>query len=261
VPGYITTMLTMDITKAPFDDIHVRRAMAYAFDRDGIAQALFAGHADPANQTMVDPGLFSATTSEDEVEELYSDLPDYTFDLDKAADELEQSATPDGFDATIEYPESRPFLGQILQTLGQNLDKIGGQLDVKVVPEATWISNLRAKARPALGIVALGVDYPSPASLLDAVLAPIGEGTTNYSNYRPDDLVEALRQYQVGDQESQFEALTAIIGKTSEDLPYVPITFQRASVALNDKFTYTGDYSAWTLYGSEWAHNIAAAAN
>jgi peptide/nickel transport system substrate-binding protein len=261
VPGLITTMLTLDVTQAPFDDIHARRAVAYALDRQGIADALFAGHADPAAQTMVEPSLFNTTATEDEVEALYDELPDYGFDLEKAADELGQSATPDGFEVGIEYPESRPFLGQILQTLAQNLESIGVTLDVKEVPESSWIANLRAEKRPTMGIVALGVDYPSPASLLDAVLAPTGAGTTNYANYRPAELVDAMRQYQVGDPEARFDVLSETMRQLAEDLPYVPVTFQAASVALNSRLTYTGDYAAWTLYGSEWAHNVAAVAD
>lgn len=261
-PGMVTTMLTLDVSKPPFDDVHARRAVAYAVDRQGISDALFAGHADPAAQSIVDPALFSNSASEQEVDAKYADLPSYSFDMDKAADELAQSATPDGFEVEVEYPDARPYLGQMLQTVAQNLDGIGIHLEVKEVPSATWIGNLRQPKGPTMGIVPLGADYPSPASLLKAVLAPPTEASNgNYATYYPDDLVAEMDTYRTGTPEQQNSSLSTVMARMGEDVPYVPMTYQPAAVALNGKFAYVGDFSGWTLYGSEWAHNVAVAAD
>ena len=41
-------MLTLDHSAPPFDDIHVRKAIAYAVDRDGLVQALLKGNGEAA---------------------------------------------------------------------------------------------------------------------------------------------------------------------------------------------------------------------
>ena len=39
-------MLTLDHSAPPFDDIHVRKAIAYAVDREGLVQALLKGNGE-----------------------------------------------------------------------------------------------------------------------------------------------------------------------------------------------------------------------
>ena len=41
-------LLTLDQSAPPFDDLHVRKAIAYAIDRDGLVKALLKGNGEPA---------------------------------------------------------------------------------------------------------------------------------------------------------------------------------------------------------------------
>ena len=47
-PSLGVYILTLDHSVAPFDDPHVRKAIAYAVDREGLVQALLKGAGEPA---------------------------------------------------------------------------------------------------------------------------------------------------------------------------------------------------------------------
>ena len=83
--------LTLDHSAPPFDDIHVRKAIAYAVDRDGLVQALLKGNGEPAT-ALNPPEMWAGVLPLDEVKAFYATLPGYQFDLEKAKAELAQSA-------------------------------------------------------------------------------------------------------------------------------------------------------------------------
>ncbi|MDQ7844307.1 MAG: ABC transporter substrate-binding protein [Armatimonadota bacterium] len=57
-PSLSVRYIVFNVTATPFDDVRVRRAIAYAIDRDRIAQNVFGGINTPL-YSMVPPGLWS----------------------------------------------------------------------------------------------------------------------------------------------------------------------------------------------------------
>jgi peptide/nickel transport system substrate-binding protein len=53
-PNNETSYLRMDATKAPLDDIRVRRAINYAIDKEGMVASVFSGLGQPAGQVVPD---------------------------------------------------------------------------------------------------------------------------------------------------------------------------------------------------------------
>ena len=109
--------LTLDHSAPPFDDIHVRRAVAYAVDREGLVKALLKGNGEAAT-ALNPPEMWSGVLPADEVRAFYATLPSYPFDLEKAKAELAQSAHPDGFEVTIPAPTADPYMVNIMQIGG-----------------------------------------------------------------------------------------------------------------------------------------------
>ena len=103
--------LTLDHSAPPFDDIHVRKAVAYAVDRAGLVQALLKGNGEPAT-ALNPPEMWAGVLSLDEVKAFYATLPGYEFDLEQAKAEIAQSAHPDGFEITVPASTRRPLHGQ-----------------------------------------------------------------------------------------------------------------------------------------------------
>ena len=62
-------MLTLDHSAPPFDDIHVRKAIAYAVDREGLVQALLKGNGEAAT-ALNPPEMWAGVLPLDEVQRL-----------------------------------------------------------------------------------------------------------------------------------------------------------------------------------------------
>jgi peptide/nickel transport system substrate-binding protein len=256
-PGMVVTYLSFDVTKAPFDDIHVRRTFAYACDRKGIVSALLRGHGQPAN-SIVPPEQWSGLQPPDKVKQLYGQLQDYPFDIDKAKAELAQSSVPSGFSATIVVPDTALYYQQALLTLSQNLKGVGIALEVKTVTSNEWLSHIYAHDRP-LQFVELAPDYPDPADYLvidypSAAAVPNAFNTANYKNSQIDAL---LTDQASADSAHRVDDLFQIMKISNEDLPYYPIWWEDVAMAIHDKFVYTG-FNGIT-YALYWAGSIRAA--
>jgi oligopeptide transport system substrate-binding protein len=84
-PG--TYILYFRTTKPPMDNVHVRRALSYAIDRQSLIDNVIKGGQMPA-RAFAPPGIFGNVAEDPEV--------GITFDLAKAKAELTEAGYPDG---------------------------------------------------------------------------------------------------------------------------------------------------------------------
>ncbi len=107
VPEELAAYYSLDVEDPPFDDIHVRRALAYATDKAGMVKAVLRGYGQPA-PTMPPPQQWGDLMSQAKVQAFYASLPHYTYNLAKAKAQLAASAYPKGFTATRHLPGRPP---------------------------------------------------------------------------------------------------------------------------------------------------------
>lgn len=81
VTGYGHYVLPMNCTMPPFDNVHVRRALKYCFNRQQIVDKVFLGHATAGNDNPIAPTVKFATNPE----------PVYDFNPEMVKRELEQA--------------------------------------------------------------------------------------------------------------------------------------------------------------------------
>ncbi|GAA1995116.1 hypothetical protein JL107_08105 [Nakamurella flavida] len=127
--------------RAPFDDIRVRQAVAYAIDKNTIVQALMERSGTPTDQ------IITSTVN--------GFVPGYTapvFDPAKAKSLIAEAAA-DGVAVTTEFdlvtrPDLFPGADEVIQAIVQNLQQVG--LNVKIVSLDTdaWLQLLRAPFPP-----------------------------------------------------------------------------------------------------------------
>ena len=91
VNGTRTFFVSINNTKAPFDDVRVRQALNHALDKDLIIDRILGGTAAPLNGVM-SPDAFSFN----------ADLTLYEHDPDKAKQLLADAGYPDGIDLIID---------------------------------------------------------------------------------------------------------------------------------------------------------------
>ena len=118
--------LALNEARAPWNDVRVRQAIAYALDRPSIVQATSYGTA-AANQLAIPEG-----------NPWYTPYDRYRDDLDKARELLAQAgARPDRLDllVTTEYPQTVTAA----QVIADNLAPLGITVGIRTVDFATWL--------------------------------------------------------------------------------------------------------------------------
>jgi peptide/nickel transport system substrate-binding protein len=258
-PELRTAYLSLDTAVEPWNDVHVRRAVAYSFDKAGLVKAVLRGYGDVA-PTMPPPEQWGDVMTQPQVHAFYRTLPKYSYSLAKAKAELAQSDFPDGFKATLPYPDSEQTLGKAALSLSENLKKLGIDLTVKEVPTDAWFATLYNHPSP-MGpqIISWGVDYPDPADALHFIYdskAAVKNNfnTANYKSAQMDKLL-ATQQNSVATG-VRAAAIRRALRLASVDVPYIPIWYQDIAMGLSSKLRYRG-WGTWYLY-QPWALDISA---
>ena len=196
-PELRTAYLSLDTAIEPWNDIHVRRAIAYSIDKVGIVRAILRGYGEPA--PTLPPEQWGDIMPQAQVKAFYQTLPKYAYSLAKAEAELKQSKFPDGFKATLPFPDSAQTDGKAALVLSQALKKIGIELTVKEVTTDKWFATLYNHPTP-MGpqIVEWGVDYLDPADALHFIYDSKGatKNAFNTANYKSAKMDQYLAQQQ-----------------------------------------------------------------
>jgi peptide/nickel transport system substrate-binding protein len=178
--------LTLDMTQAPFSDVHVRKAIAYAVDRVGINNAVFGNTGKIAN-ALNDPSTLVGILPAAEVKKAYAAIPKYSYDLAKAKAELAQSSAPNGFTTTLNVAAPCASCVAISQAIQGTLKQIGITLNLNMMPGPPRFQYILAHG-PNLGIQLIGntADVPNPIELpwLYFKSDQAVKGGNNSSNYR-----------------------------------------------------------------------------
>jgi peptide/nickel transport system substrate-binding protein len=118
--------LALNEARAPWDDVRVRQAIAYAVDRASIVQATSYGTAQ-ANQLAIPPGNL-----------WYTPYNRYSHDIEKAKQLLAQAgASPKQMDllVTSDYPQTVTAA----QVIASDLAPLGITVKIRTVDFATWL--------------------------------------------------------------------------------------------------------------------------
>ncbi len=120
VGGNNQAVMYMNPTRAPFDDVNVRQAIAYTYPYDDVIDGVYFGAASrgggpiPSTTPAFDP-----------------DAPFYTQDLDRARELLAASGYPDGFSADLYIDGTLAFAPELAIVVQASLAQIG--IDANIV--------------------------------------------------------------------------------------------------------------------------------
>jgi len=245
--------LILDQETPPFDDLHVRKAIAYAVDREGIVQAVLNGKGAPA-LAINPPGIWGGVLDEASVDSFYETLPTYQFDLDAAEAELAQSSVPDGFEFSIPVPNTDPVAINSFLAISETLAQIGITMNVQQVDPGEWLDVYFAHEDLGAQFMAYFPDYADPANypyLFYYSGNAVANGL-NGSNYRNDD-VDALidTALQSNDTAERADALEQVIAQANEDVATVPIHWPDSAMAISSDLRLDGYNAFW--YNIPWA--------
>ena len=136
-------VLHFNAAKKPFDDIRVRRAVAYALSRDEVVTTIGKAIAGPV-YSEIPPPQPGWLTREELVQRGQKDKKDYLYDFDrnKAKKLLAEAGFPKGITTEINMTERGEYQVPIQNIVAQ-LREAGIEVKLKVVDHATYHSNIR----------------------------------------------------------------------------------------------------------------------
>jgi len=251
----IVDYLTMNGSVAPFDDIHVRRAIAYATDVDGLIEANYGSEAYPPVALTPTQIIDKMAPDDAAAEDFAAPFADITFDLDKAAEELAQSAYPDGFTAEYEY-YSPP--GKIVGlSLAENLEELGITLELKSRRLNDFLGDLFVDKVPDIGFFSISAIVPDPASWYIYVVGK--DNPYNAARFSTAATEQALTVIDEGDDEAaRWDAMKTITEAIAEDVPYVGLAQLNFVVAGAEGITFDKTPDFIEITTGNWVYSIAS---
>jgi peptide/nickel transport system substrate-binding protein len=260
-PGVNMAFASFDIEAKPWDDIHVRKAFAYALDRPGLVKALIDDAAQIQN-SLIPRSVWGDRLPKDQLDAIYNALTVYDYNLDKARAELAQSAYPTGLTATIWFYSS-DYLEKIALTWAQALKQIGVTLNLEVANDELGAS--REDTHHDLGFHlndGWAPNYPDgitwAVDLLPSDAAT--EGLFNEANYKNPAIDELVQKNLASiDPAERTRTLAEVMKIISNDVPYIPLWSRDQSVAFNKRFVYEG-YTPFAETNQFWLNHVKPAA-
>jgi peptide/nickel transport system substrate-binding protein len=182
------TFISMNNRIPPFDNVNVRRAVAYALPYDDMFKAALFGRGAP---------LFGASWADGKPPSGGYPIPQpVKLDLEQAKAYLKEAGMPDGFSTTLSFNVGQASTAEPMAALvKESLAKIGIQVDIQKLPDAQMSTAINEKKLPFFteGIVAW---LPSTDYFYRNFYT--GEQRWNYSSINNPELVAIA-------QEARFE--------------------------------------------------------
>ncbi|MBG6108945.1 ABC transporter substrate-binding protein [Frigoribacterium sp. CG_9.8] len=136
--------------RAPFSDIHVRRAIAFAIDRKALVKAVLFGNGSEAN-SLIPPG----TPFYDK------NAPGPSYDPAKAKAELAMSSQPNGFSTSVLIRSGDANQSSVAQIMQAELKAIGITMEIKQL-DATAAKKAAITSEFDMNLSAWTMDIPDP---------------------------------------------------------------------------------------------------
>jgi peptide/nickel transport system substrate-binding protein len=262
-PSALMVMAQVNTKIAPFNDVHVRRAMAYATDGKGMIDAVFhglSGSYATESRSIAPESLFANLGSQSEIAQTISGLPSYEFNLTKAKEELSKSAHPHGFSTEIEVAQAGEAEIADAQILAADLAKIGIKATVHETTPAEETAWLTGKGR--FSFTEPGAAYPDPSGLIAERLGPEeiypqggGVNVAEFRNAEFDKLLSESRETL--NPHKRLQIIGKMLEIAANEAPVWPLYSPELSAALSEKYVMPLSY--WgTLFGP-WALDVKLA--
>ncbi len=222
--------------RAPFNDVHVRRAIAYSIDRQSLVKAVLFGNGSAAN-SLLSPG----TPFYDK------DAKGPTYDPTAAKAELAKSSVPNGFSTSILIRSGDANQASVAQILQSELKKLGITVTIKQL-DPTANKQARLKSDFDMTLSAWTMDIPDPDEWTTFAVDPNGGSKSAFTYYNNPTVVAINKQAQQEIDPAKRQALYSQLQTLTGDDAFLAYTYYSPyAYATTDKvkgFTVTplGNY-------------------
>jgi len=221
-PARATTLLGMNCSKAPLDDVRVRQAISCALDVPAMVKAIKGDTVDIA---------YSEISSN---MKYYKEITDsHVYDVEKAKELLKEAGYEDGFDISILCDEKKENL-DVATIAQQFLQLVGIRATINTMEFATMCSEAYA-GNSELFIVGWGSGTMDPDTVLfncfhSSNAVEGGNNWARFVNEKADELLEKSRV--VFDDEERGAVYGEIQDLLAEECPWINLWVRKYFVGI-----------------------------
>ncbi|EHS57576.1 ABC transporter substrate-binding protein [Paenibacillus sp. Aloe-11] len=213
--SWVTEQLFFNTLDKHFSDVHVRRALALALDREGLTKALTFGYAQTANSLLPTAIPYN---SNDTIKAL-------NFDINAAKEELAKSAFPKGFTTKLlvaSGDSTRAQEAQIIQAAGK---AIGINIEIESIELATFRERFFAYDF-AVMLNSGQADSPDANSIIAFQTDPKGFSKSYWTHYTNNEVTKLLYEGQKTlDGKDRAEIYSKLLQTLADEVPYIPLYY------------------------------------
>ncbi len=219
--GYIG----MNVKKAPFDNVKVRQAVAYAIPYQKIMDAVLFGLAGP---------MYGAKSG-DPLQTAWPQPHAYTTDLAKAKQLLAEAGYPNGCETTLSFDLGFGVVNEPLCILVQeSLSQIGIKVSINKIPGANWRGELLKKEMPLISNFFSGwLDYPEYFFFWCYHGQNAVFNTMSYQDKEMDTMIDAARVAAAANDTAAYDKnVQGFVKKAFDEVPRIPLFQPTLSAAM-----------------------------
>jgi len=246
--SYYGEWMTFNTKKAPFDNVKVRQALNYAFDKKAVRELFYGADAAPTKGTLVNPSLW--TFSKDAWQTAWDQLPAYDFDLAKAKQLLDESGVADKLNGMeIAYYDSTPSIKGAAESFIDSMSKLGITIKAR---KTTYQENVALQFGPHndydILVGSWGSDFPDPSGNLrpnfaSANIAAGGANSSAYENKQVDELL--AKQNTLVDPAERAKLLIQAQKIIADDSVVIVTAYPGWPLAVNKRLAGYSVSSLW----------------
>jgi peptide/nickel transport system substrate-binding protein len=235
-PSTKTDYIMMNQNEKPYDDVHVRRAISYAIDRQALVKTLLFGNGTPANSFLMPNVPFYD-----------KDTPGLQFDMVKAKQEMAASSVPKGFTTEFLLGSGDTTENGIAQVLQASLKQLGITMTIKTVdPSARH--DLQADLKYQISHSYWTMDIADPDELVTFAVDPSAGSRSFYTDYADKQVIADTKAAEKTFDDAQRQKLYSRIQRRAADdaflgfLFYSPFSYSFSDKVKGFQVYPTGNY-------------------
>ncbi|HZS90471.1 MAG TPA: ABC transporter substrate-binding protein [Chloroflexota bacterium] len=217
-----------NVTKAPLNDVRVRRALAHTFDCERVINDVLRGNAFHMDSVIARGYAGYAPAS-----------IHYNYDLNAAKQLLKQAGHGDGFSLDIQTSSDWPPSNSVVEFWQASLSQVGVKVSIREMPNSTYFQVINSpKTAPQVQTGGLGPDYADAFEPL-SLSYDIRNAPFDNSGYYRNDKVSAMldKAKAIVDDQKRYAAYKPIINTVAADSPSVWCIQDADLVALRKNVT------------------------
>ena len=221
-PSLSVFYLTINNTKAPFDDVRVRQAIRYAIDSQLIIDSILYSAGEKADSLIPQKafGLSDKSVS-------------YDYNLEKAKELMKEAGLENGFECELSVNDN-PTRVEVCQVIQSQLKEIGIECRIQVLEFGAWIDQLGTGSHEmsfaGWTCSTADADYTYNAVFHSTQVGYPGNDSFT-KNEEVDKLVEGGRTTaDPAERQKFYDQLEELLGELT---PYAPIYYNNVNVGAN----------------------------